>query len=389
MRVKYREKLCFHTFLILICMLSSCKSSSYLRKTELTDLKASKTLKKTYLRIRNMSRKEIALGHQDATAYGVVWKHDGSGTLDRSDIDDVTGKFPAVYGFDIGHIELGNTHNLDSVPFDLMRKLIVKAHENGGIVTLSWHADNPVSGGSSWDTVPAVSQILKGGNFRKRYEGWMEKVALFIRSLKDAHGQPVPVVFRPFHEMNGSWFWWGAGNCSINDYVQLWRETVNLLRYEHKVHNVLYAYSPNTLNEKEEYLRFYPGDDFVDILGIDIYNHSGDDIYREALRNDIAVMRAFAASRDKPFALTETGNIQRGHPRWWTEVLYPAVKNSGIAWLLVWRNHSPEHFFASYPEDPLADDFRMFGEHKDILFLKDIREIGFEPRPDFTRQPGK
>ena len=66
----------------------------------------------------------------------------------RSDIRDITGEYPAVYGFDLGRIELGWKVNLDSVPFDKTRQYIQEAYERGGIITLSWHLNNPLTGGN-------------------------------------------------------------------------------------------------------------------------------------------------------------------------------------------------------------------------------------------------
>ena len=126
------------------------------------------------------------------------------------------GKYPAVHGWELGHIELGNDINLDTVSFALMREQIIKTYQQGGINTLSWHLDNPVSGGTSWDVTPAASTILKGGANREKYEVWVDRLADFLKSLRTQNGITIPVVFRPYHEMNGSWFWWGAKNCETS-----------------------------------------------------------------------------------------------------------------------------------------------------------------------------
>ena len=55
------------------------------------------------------------------------------------------------------------------------------------------------------------------------------------------NGEVIPLIFRPFHEMSGSWFWWGGANCEAKDYISLWKETVELLRDKHNLHNLLYA----------------------------------------------------------------------------------------------------------------------------------------------------
>src|SRR5690606_17244499 len=123
--------------------------------------------------------------------------------------------------------------------------------------------------------------------------------------------EPIPVVFRPFHEMNGSWFWWGGEHVTPEDYKALWRET-QLLLQENQVHNLLYAYAPNTLGSAEEFDKYYPGDEYVDILGVDIYNHSGNETFTVTVKKNLQLLRQKASQSGKPFALTETGNNNFG-----------------------------------------------------------------------------
>ncbi len=139
----------------------------------------------------------IMIGHQDALSYGINWK---KGT-DRSDIKDITGSHPAVFGWDIGGIELGNPVNLDSVPFDEMRKNIISVYLKGGINTISWHDNNPVTGKSSWvddknNSNGIVVKILPGGSHHEEFKKQLDKVADFIKSLKAPDGSLAPIVFQ-------------------------------------------------------------------------------------------------------------------------------------------------------------------------------------------------
>lgn len=240
---------------------------------------------------------------------------------------------------------------------------------------MSWHLDNPVSNGDSWDTTPAVAEILKGGAEREKYELWIERLSTFLNSLKDKNGNIIPVAFRPYHEMNGSWFWWGAEHSTPGEYKQLWIETQQLF-IENDVHSLLYVYSPNTLNTEEDFDKFYPGDDYVDILGVDIYNHSGNKAFTESLKSNIAIIKKKASVNDKPYVLAESGNVNFGEdPNWWTQSLYPGIKDSGIAWALFWRNDRPEHYFSTYKGEISEEDFREFEDMDDILFLNEIQNI--------------
>jgi mannan endo-1,4-beta-mannosidase len=361
----------------ILAQAAGCKSTSGIdfKTIKVADAEATHATKLLYRDIQKIAKKGIAFGHQDATAYGIGWKHEENPNLLRSDIKEVSGDFPAVHGYDIGHIELGKTHNLDTVSFALMRDHIQKLNKQGAIITMSWHLDNPVTDGSSWDSTPAVPAILEGGEQREKYELWIQRLSRFFNSLRTEKGEIIPVVFRPYHEMNGSWFWWGGDNVSPEDYKQLWKETQQLLR-KNGVHSLLYAYSPNTINSLEDFDKFYPGDDFVDILGVDIYNHSGNEAFTKDVKSNLEIVRNKAALANKPFALTETGNNNFGEdPNWWTETLYPGIKDSGAAWLLLWRNARPSHYFATYPGEISDQDFKEFAELEDILFLDEVREI--------------
>ena len=324
-------------------------------------------------RIRAIAQKGYALGHQDAMVYGIDWKNDG--TLDRSDMFQVIGDHPAVFGFDIGYLELQKTHNLDTVSFELIKKLIKKAHRKGGIITISWHPSNPLSKGNSWETQKAVKHILKEGKLHEEYKKWLSILAAFFKSLKDDSGQPIPIVFRPFHEMNNTWFWWGKGHCTPKEYIQLWQETITILTHQYQVDQILYAYSPNTFKTKEEYLKYYPGDEFVDLLGVDIYQHSTTENFIKALQRNLSIMAEIAKEKNLPCALTEVGLNETSVANWWTTVLDQHVADKGIAWALFWRNVRKNHYFVPYPGQKSCDDFKKLKERPHVLSLQDIIDI--------------
>src|SRR5439155_4373552 len=100
-----------------------------------SDRLATKETIALYNNLKKLLNKGFMFGHQDDLAYGVDWKYEDG----RSDIKDVTGDYPAVYGFELGRLEIDQSVNLDSVPFDKMKNFIRTAYERGGIITLSWH----------------------------------------------------------------------------------------------------------------------------------------------------------------------------------------------------------------------------------------------------------
>lgn len=166
-----------------------------------------KETKALYKNLHALSKKYVLFGHQDDLAYGVDWKYQEG----RSDVKETAGDYPAVYGWDIGRIEHGSANNIDGVPFEKMKAYIKVGYERGAVITISWHFDNPLTGGSSWDTTRnTVKAILPKGDKHELYKQWLDKAAHFLLSLKGAKGEYIPVLFRPFHELTGRWFWWGS-----------------------------------------------------------------------------------------------------------------------------------------------------------------------------------
>lgn len=327
------------------------------------------------------------VGHHDDTVYGIGWEGDSA----RSDIHSVCDDYPAVQSFDLGHIELGDSVNLDGVPFDRIRQEIFNHYNRGGMVTLSWHLDNPVSGGSSWvaDSLKnieshTVAEILEGGKQHEKFLGWLDRVADFLNSLETPYGVRVPVLFRPWHEHTGSWFWWGQDNCTAEQYKALWKLTVGRLK-EKDVVNALFAYSPGTESDGNEakYLERYPGDEIIDVMGLDCYCAAPDADtvkianYAAQLDKNLAMVCKIAKQHHKAAALTETGYEALPVDNWWTKTLQPVLDKHPISYFLVWRNayNRERHFFAPYPGQVSAADFVTFINHKNVLMRSDVNNL--------------
>lgn len=324
-------------------------------------------------RVKEISKVGYAFGHQDATAYGMGWKNDG--TRYKSDVNDVAGDFPAIYGFELGHLEMGHVQNLDTVNFEMMADLIRTAHQNGGIITLSWHPNNPSTKKSAWDPTPTVAHVLEDGILHPKYIECLNKIADFLKALKTKSGKSIPIVFRPYHEMNGSWFWWGHKNCTPDEFKQLWRETFRILTQNFEVHNLIFCYATDAITSKTEYLQFYPGDDFVDMLGIDLYHKKTTEEYVALLNDNLEMLAEIAKLKKMPYALTEGGLDGVQIKDWWTAILDKNISNKGLSWVLVWRNASPSHYFAPFEGQRSSQDFKKFKNLPHVLFLEDIANI--------------
>lgn len=257
--------------------------------------------------LKKNSGRGIMMGHQDDLAYGVKWKYEEG----RSDIKDVSGDYPAVMGFELGRLEADNPVNLDSVPFDKMRSFIKTAYAQGSVITISWHLNNPLTGQTAWNPASGtVASILPGGEKNALYNSWLDKAAVFFLSLKGNYDEYIPVIFRPFHELNGSWFWWGKNNCTTDEIKQLYQYTEKYLRDIKQVHNLLYAFNTDKFYSGEEFLERYPGDDYVDIIGFDIYqanNTSSNDQFIQRANDMFGLLDSIADIHNKIPALTEFG----------------------------------------------------------------------------------
>ncbi len=310
-----------------------------------------------------LAGKRILFGHQDALLYGVGWKDENN----RSDVKSVCGKHPAVVGFDFGS---STRRGLEAgARLNSLRHHAQHAHGLGALVTFSWHAYNPVTGGDFYDLKPAVPSILPGASHHVRYREELNVIADFMHSLKDSEGNLIPVVFRPFHEHNGDWFWWCEPFCTINEFIELWRFTLECLRDELGVHNLLYCYSPDVFNSAAEYLERYPGDEYVDILGHDNYRQIESPSQRQRFIESLRTLVRLADERGKIAALTETGLEGIADSEWWTESLWNPIISDAVAsrlsWFLVWRNANTKHHYAPWPGHASTGSFlRMAGDKR-------------------------
>lgn len=333
-------------------------------------------------------------GHHDDTVYGIGWEADYSNDSTihlRSDVKSVCNDYPALLSFDLGHIELGDSLNLDGVPFQRIRQEILAHYDRGGMITLSWHVNNPLSGSTSWvaDSLKStetktVAAVLEGGEKHDVFLSWLDRVADFLNSLETPYGVKVPVLFRPWHEHTGSWFWWGQEHCTPEQYKALWQLTTSRLK-DKGVVNALYAYSPGTEPDGNEakYMERYPGDDVIDLIGLDCYCWAPEAdstqiaSYATTLDKNLSMVCAIAKKHQKAVALTETGYECLKKKDWWTATLAPILERHPISYVLVWRNaHNREnHFFAPYPGQQSASDFIRFYNDKRTLFLQDLNGL--------------
>lgn len=261
-----------------------------------------------------------------------------------SEQQKISGFSPLVFG--IEYRDFAGMEN-DPAYWEWSRKQTIKIFQNGGIVTIVDHMPNFVSGGKSFDKNPDLpAGLLPGGSHHQEYKNYLDRFALFAKNTS-VKGVSVPIIYRPFHEMNGSWFWWGKSS----RFVELWKFTFSYLTNTKGVNNLLWAWSPNIeVWDVDRMSNYWPGKEYVDIVGLDGYSNGEAGSFSEpAFRLSYTAAVSIADSAGKPFAWTETGfeKIGCSQADFWTngflnslKIYYPKAKYA-LIWNGKWGPQGP------------------------------------------------
>ena len=234
----------------------------------------------------------------------------------------------------------------------------IKTHySKGGMITVSWHMQNWISGGDAWDTSGAVvTSILPGGSKRTQYLAALDGFANYFLNLKDANGKQIPVMLRLFHENDGNWFWWGTSTRTPAQYVQLWRDFVTYMRDTKGVHNLIYCYAPEIINGYAYDGALYPGDAYVDVMGLDYYDKTVTtrDAQGASALSRLQVLRDLSVKKGKPFGTFEglrneypskvvrNANSDGIYAKYWTEqFINPVLADSKAkyaSFIIIWHS---------------------------------------------------
>ncbi len=333
-----------------------------------------------YNNLKDLSKNHVLFGHQHATEYGHGW----FGDEDRSDVKSITGSHPAVIGIDLSGLSGQSLEKIEQEKSRL-QKNVVNTYNRGGVTTISWHFKNPLSGGGFYWVDPlsvaSVPHLIPGGKAHEEYKVILSDIADWAKSCVGDDDKQVPMIFRPYHEFDGDWFWWGKSHTTREDFISLWKFTVSYLRDSLDVHNFLYAFSPDNRFESEEgFLERYPGDEWVDMVGMDNYGDMGRDGYNlERAAKKLMIVSDYAKKSNKLAAFTETGLETIPDTTWWTDALLKVLKTEGMqmSYVLVWRNdiNSPTHYYAPFPGQVSESNFIDFYNDPFTLFEKDLNQI--------------
>jgi hypothetical protein len=218
------------------------------------------------------------------------------------------------------------------------------------------------------------------------YDEWralLDALADLFLAAKDDQGKPIPLQFRPFHEFTGNWFWWGHQN-PADVYQSAWVEMVQYLRNDRGVHNLLLVFCPNTPSSNGfSFEPYYPGDDFVDVVGFDRYDFN-DGNFVAGFAADIETMGTFARAHGKVAAVTEVGFALHNYglttrPQWFTDSLVgPLFLSKGaqeFAYVAPWRNAPWEKYMPEAGDGAIADNFRSMVSSQRVLLQDAQRNL--------------
>lgn len=271
-------------------------------ENNLTNPNATDAAKAVYNFICDMSGKYIISGQQEGT---------NAGGTEFNDIFAAAGKTAVLKGLDF--------INGDYEGVTRRAKLW---WESGGLVSICWHMGTPPNGDAGYDSSKGnfnlTAALTEGTDENKALMAEFDKAVPYLKELQDAG---VPVLWRPFHEFDGGWFWWGKSGSEA--FIELWRLMYDYYTNEQGLNNLIWVcgFSASIAQHTD----WYPGHEYVDIVGADIYAKT--DGSQSGLYTYCANV---AGDSGKPICLHENGIIPNPDK----------LKEDGVhwSWFMTWHS---------------------------------------------------
>jgi mannan endo-1,4-beta-mannosidase len=288
----------------------------------------------------SISGKRIIAGHHN---------HVGRPDVFLIRVKELTGKSPEIWGCDfINYYREGVAEQIVQEAY--------KKYKEGYIITLMWHAGRPQDD-PPFGWKESVQNKMTDKEWREfttpgteLHSRWLKQVDTVANFLNELQLLGVPVLWRPYHELNGVWFWWGNRK-GENGSAKLYRMMFDRLVNEHKLNNLIWVWNTNAPrqlinDEAYAYEDYFPGLDYVDVLAADVYHND----YRQSHHDELVEL-----GQGKIIALGEIGEVPKPEdlarqPMW--------------AWFMIWSNfvdthNTPQQIrdLYSYPKTLTHEDF--------------------------------
>lgn len=341
-----------------------------------------------FYNLKTLSKTNFIIGQEDA------FNSFYNDNIGDSDIKKLTGSDPGLLGSDFMFItddqNNGNSTNWFYQQEQIITADAIEAYDKDMVNTFSWHLREPYDGVNfyaadmtDFQRENALKSILPGGDNHDYYKTKLDKVAEVTKGMIGSDGKLVPIIFRPFHEFDGSWFWWGKDYCTAAEYIELYQFTVTYLKDEKQVNNMLFAFSPDNHYDSESvYLDRYPGDAYVDILGMDNYgdfNNQGQTGANRA-NSRLKIISDLAIDKVKIAALTESGyrvtSSTSPISNIFSTYYYSALTNNNveISFVMYWNNNN-DGYYTPTPGTSDASDFIEFTNKDGALLQNELPDM--------------
>lgn len=289
-----------------------------------------------------------------------------------------TGKEPALLGIDFMHTNRGYNWYNNMTPVNDAKEWYAK----NGIPAMMWHWRDPSRKTEEFYSDKTSFDISKITDVNSpEFIAILNDIDFTAGLLKILQNQHVPVLWRPLHEASGGWFWWGAGGPEPAKI--LWKLMFNRMVNFHGLKNLVWVWTTDT---KPDNLTWYPGDEYVDILGVDIYAENGD--FESQILQFNKVRDDFQGK--KMIALSENGimpaisNLIADEAYWsWFMVWYGYYVENGIKNPLThWQSVMNDDYVISLDEMPALSDYLgteyhqyFSGDEKFKIFLNNKTRV--------------
>ena len=293
--------------------------------------------------------KKIISGQQEG------WLRTNGLCFELNYLTNTTGKLPALLAMDF--IAYTDNSPRRDAQHQLARRAIDWSQNRHGIVEFCWHWRAPMHGNEIYtkDTKFDLARgVTAGTPENEALVKDLEKIAAELEVLRDAH---VPVLWRPLHEANGRWFWWGARG--PDPFKKLWRLMFDNFTAQHHLTNLIWIFSPGAETDLADW---YPGDAYVDIIGQDHYPMDGN---HGTARDVFDELTAFARGQ-KLIAMSENGPIP--------DIDQLVKRKAGWLFFTTWTGNI-------LTEKNTPEQLREWFNHPYVLNLGDLPDLAHYPYP--------